>query len=692
VLTIYTLVALWVTRPLLWQFTDHSLVAFRETKYDIPLNAYVLSWGVHALVTRPLHFFDANIYHPAPHALAYTEHMLGSLPFFAPVFLATGNPAIALNVLILADLVLSAAGAFLVVWRWTGSWPGALLAGLLLGFYPRHVRALAPNLQALQYFPLILLFLDRVLAGGGWGATAGLAASLLGQCTASYYYAYPAVLATIAAALTCWLTRQTRRPAAALAAVGLATGVTGLILGGLSLPYFRVAAGGYRTLYQSWTERMPTTPLRLLTDSRSVLGTTAVLLAVVAIAVGLRRGTEAATRRRLLIAVVWIVVGLVLYTGPGLVVNERVIPMPSPVLAGYAPGFAALRARGRLFVLVPVSLSVLAGMGIAALAAFAPAGRTRGLVAAGLAAVALFATCLKTNLSPCDLLELPSDEQVPPVYRALAAGGPGPVLELPVGATDADLAAVNAQTWYEYFSIFHWRPLLNGYASYWPLQFEVVMAMARALPERRALENLVACTGVRWIVVHRPLMYRDRAWDSPVPGLQLVGRFGSDLLCRVSLPPGGRCGAGLYHTGRDVTLEGTPRLALPVSEQRATIEAVRIPSVLKSSRWRAALLANVRLRNDGNTVWPAVGVDGEDLVHLSYRWLDRGGRPLVARSALISGLPVDLRPGETIDVPLAFWLPLAPGDYLLEVVVEQGGVRFETAGGAQAAVRVVAPG
>ncbi|MGH7342196.1 MAG: hypothetical protein ACREKH_17025, partial [Candidatus Rokuibacteriota bacterium] len=149
--------AIWVTRPLGAHLLDHSLVAYPYTAFDIPLNAWILSWVSRALATRPWSLFDANIYHPEPDALAYTEHMLGSAPFFAPAFLATGNPALALNLMILAGLALSAAGTYWVTWRWTGSRAAAAFAGLVVGFQATQVRALGPNLQTTQYLPFVLL-------------------------------------------------------------------------------------------------------------------------------------------------------------------------------------------------------------------------------------------------------------------------------------------------------------------------------------------------------------------------------------------------------------------------------------------------------------------------------------------------------------------------------------------------------
>src|SRR6185503_16554116 len=68
----FGIAALWVTRPLAAHLLDHSLVAYPYTAFDIPLNAWILSWVSHALATRPWALFDANIYWPQPHALAYT--------------------------------------------------------------------------------------------------------------------------------------------------------------------------------------------------------------------------------------------------------------------------------------------------------------------------------------------------------------------------------------------------------------------------------------------------------------------------------------------------------------------------------------------------------------------------------------------------------------------------------------------
>ena len=71
----------------------------------------------------------------------------------------------------------------------------------------------------------------------------------------------------------------------------------------------------------------------------------------------------------------------------------------------------------------------------------------------------------------------------------------GPLLELPAQGPWAEAAST-------YRSIFHRRPLLNGYSGYWPAGYAERMALARRLPDPAAVRELERSTGLRQIVVH----------------------------------------------------------------------------------------------------------------------------------------------------------------------------------------------
>ena len=58
---------------------------------DTHLFLWTLGWDVHAFTTQPLSIFDANIYYPQRLTLAYSENLIGSAFFAAPVLWLTGN-------------------------------------------------------------------------------------------------------------------------------------------------------------------------------------------------------------------------------------------------------------------------------------------------------------------------------------------------------------------------------------------------------------------------------------------------------------------------------------------------------------------------------------------------------------------------------------------------------------------------
>src|SRR5439155_1299480 len=104
-LALYCVAVVWLTWPLAAHLRTHLPSTEVACSFDTLLIAWVLAWQTHALATAPLHFAQANIYHPARHALFYCEAGVGALPYFAPAFLLTGSPALALNVTLLGSSV-----------------------------------------------------------------------------------------------------------------------------------------------------------------------------------------------------------------------------------------------------------------------------------------------------------------------------------------------------------------------------------------------------------------------------------------------------------------------------------------------------------------------------------------------------------------------------------------------------------
>ena len=171
----------------------------------------------------------------------------------------------------------------------------------------------------------------------------------------------------------------------------------------------------------------------------------------------------------------------------------------------------------------------------------------------------------------------------------------GPLLELPAQGPWAEAASI-------YRSIFHRRPLLNGYSGYWPAGYAERMALARRLPDPAAVRELERTTGLRQIVVHtagyRPEERRvwielaDRGGDAT---LALVARDGPDLLFDVvrGANSAQHHGPGFGTTGdaRDRHERTAARVALPHSRDDTPARAAWTALAERDAGGRFALVA-----------------------------------------------------------------------------------------------------
>ena len=163
---------------------------------DPLLNCYILSWGEKHLVaflagdlTAYARWWQANIYYPAPYALAYSEHLFAEVAMALPVWLATGNVILCYNVVFLASYAMSGLGTFLLVRELTGQPRAALVAGLCFAFVPYRISQ-TPHLQVLssEWMPFTLYAMRRYFAGGRPRALVGALAALVAQQLACGYY------------------------------------------------------------------------------------------------------------------------------------------------------------------------------------------------------------------------------------------------------------------------------------------------------------------------------------------------------------------------------------------------------------------------------------------------------------------------------------------------------------------------
>jgi hypothetical protein len=159
-LSLYLLLTIAITHPLWLHLTD----AVPGDIGDPLLNTWILAWDAHALLTDPLHLFDANIFYPLPNTLAYSEHLFSTAVLALPLGLVAGEPVLAYNLSLLLSFPLAGLGMYLLVLHWTHRRGAAFLAGLAFAFAPYRLAATAHlQLLTVQWLPFSLLALDRLL-------------------------------------------------------------------------------------------------------------------------------------------------------------------------------------------------------------------------------------------------------------------------------------------------------------------------------------------------------------------------------------------------------------------------------------------------------------------------------------------------------------------------------------------------
>lgn len=182
----------------------------RGLAHDVPsdfgdplFTMWVMSWDATHLGPG---WWNANIFHPHPLALAYSEHFLPQALQALPVYLVTANPILGYNVVFLSTFVLSGLGMFLFARDLTGRWESAMVAGLAYAFAPYRMASL-PHLHVLSsaWLPFVLLGFRRYLASGRTAPLAGAVIAWVAQNLSSGYYIFffsPAVVAYLAWEIT----------------------------------------------------------------------------------------------------------------------------------------------------------------------------------------------------------------------------------------------------------------------------------------------------------------------------------------------------------------------------------------------------------------------------------------------------------------------------------------------------------
>ncbi|HEV2846010.1 MAG TPA: hypothetical protein VG477_14245, partial [Thermoanaerobaculia bacterium] len=157
----YTLLTLVYLRPV-WRVGGERVAA---NTGDPVFNLYVLKWSARQIRLGLPDLWNANLFHPNPGTLTYSDHLLGPAAQLALFLEAVPNAIAGYNFLFVTSFIASALAVCWVFRRAGLSWIAAVLAGWMFAFSPFRLSQMT-HIQVLiaQWVPLTLWFWDRLLA------------------------------------------------------------------------------------------------------------------------------------------------------------------------------------------------------------------------------------------------------------------------------------------------------------------------------------------------------------------------------------------------------------------------------------------------------------------------------------------------------------------------------------------------
>lgn len=240
VLLAFAALSLAMTWPLGANLATH--VVHAKWHYDSMVNIHILGSRLHyalGLSDSLASVYDNYFCAPTPFSITNNESHFGLSLLYAPLFIATSDPLLSYNLLLLLCMTLSGFFTYLLVRELSGSALAGVLSGVAYAFCPYVFFELGRiQLVAAQWIPLFAIFLHRAATTGSLGALLGLALTFAMQIGCCLYYAM--FLIVYGVFVGAWLVVRnrlwTRTFALRLAAAGL---VAGVLVAPMVYPYFR---------------------------------------------------------------------------------------------------------------------------------------------------------------------------------------------------------------------------------------------------------------------------------------------------------------------------------------------------------------------------------------------------------------------------------------------------------------------
>lgn len=493
------------TAVMTWPYVNWAALGSAIYPGDARLIAWTLAWNNHALLSGES-IFNANIFYPAPGALAYNDANIGISLFTLPIYAATGNAILAYNVVHVSTFLLNGLAMHLLAFRLTRSHPAAFVGGLIYAFSFYMMLHGHGHLTLIWAWllPLSLVLIDRWIDRPTLPRALMWGLAVLLQVLSAWYLGVITIVSN--AIVIVWRHAtdvhgqwRTRAWHVAIVVAGCAA-----VIWPVAMPYRRSigvpSLAEVRSFSADWASYF-VPPLNTIVgqwwaahinaDPRWIWGELTVFLGWIAVALaaaGIIAGVVTRQWRTAGVYVVIILTGGALSFGPSGPGDDWPRLFDAMRLL---PGVSGLRA--------PARFSVMVLLGVAMLASYAIAHAHRRF---GRRAYVLVGVLVPLMLAEWFVVDFPGGRpqpaDSPAIYRHPAVLAARAIVSLPdYSGTDRWFQGAD----YLLYSTGHWRPIVNGFGRTEPKDHASVISHMRAFPgpnNARTMRRL----GIELVVLH----------------------------------------------------------------------------------------------------------------------------------------------------------------------------------------------
>ena len=479
---------------------------------DLVYEAWLVGRHARTFVEDPTRIYEGEHCAPYERSVTYCIPMLTMGVLGIPAMLATGEPVLTYNVVLMMMTVIAGLAMYWLVTDLTGSALAGAVAAVLYAFSPVRLGSIIhPSVWDTSWTVLALFFARRLFADGRWSQALGLAVAAAFLLGTDIYPVVTSLLIVIPVGV-CLLWNYGFRTVR-LGQVLAVAAVTAAVAAAVFLPYLetqRLESGFRRDLhlFTTWADYLPYGQL--------FPGLITVLLAGVAFLPGRILASTRASFDLRWALVVAVCLTAAVSVGPHLFVLGSQHPggvrLGSAgtaglydVLSHLLPGLDAIRGVFRLGAGVYLCASILAGIGTARLLAVVPRRTAAGALLLALAVGSVTWPDRIGLQSPTGWFPtaVTTEPLVVEFFAELEARhNTGAVLELPIDEPDSLSYIAFAAP--RVMATFHHRRRTSAcFGSYTPQARTGLVALAKQLPSADAVRD-VRGLGFTTVVVHEP--------------------------------------------------------------------------------------------------------------------------------------------------------------------------------------------